>query len=303
MNNPGKPGVELKGQEREEIMKKLLHSMCIGSIALALCAPGALAKDKHKGHRGRSAQHVAAAHGHAKAAVRSRGHRTVQHRIAHHRNAVRSARSHAVVNRRSFHASREHATRQLNASNRRTAHHRQIARTNRRTIRERNNVAMINREHNPRASRTRRVVRSGRVHVTNNWNGERFSGRHYAAFRNYERHRHSRDWYRHHYDRIVFVSGGWWYWNSGYWYPAWGYAPYAYYSYDGPIYTGYASLTPREIVVNVQVQLQRDGYYVGAIDGILGPMTRRALAAFQFDHGLAVTSTIDEPTVSALGVA
>ena len=38
------------------------------------------------------------------------------------------------------------------------------------------------------------------------------------------------------------------------------------------------------------------------IDGILGPMTRRGLAAFQFDHGSAVTSTIDEPTLSMLGV-
>jgi hypothetical protein len=103
--------------------------------------------------------------------------------------------------------------------------------------------------------------------------------------------------------RIILVSGGWWYWKAGYWYPAWGYAPYAYYPYDGPIYTGYADLTPDRVVINVQVQLQRDGYYFGAIDGILGPETRTALAAFQAEHGLAITSAIDEPTIATLGLA
>jgi hypothetical protein len=141
------------------------------------------------------------------------------------------------------------------------------------------------------------------MRITNNWRGERFSGRQYAAFRDYRRSYHDRDWYHDHYTRIIFVSGGWWYWNLGYWYPAWGYASNVYYPYDGPIYTGYADLTPDQVVINVQIQLQRDGYYVGAIDGILGPMTRRALAAFQVDNGLAVTSTIDQPTLSVLGVA
>jgi len=55
--------------------------------------------------------------------------------------------------------------------------------------------------------------------------------------------------------------------------------------------------------VNAQVQLQRDGYYSGPIDGVLGPMTRDALAAFQVDHGLAVTAAIDEATASTLGLS
>jgi peptidoglycan hydrolase-like protein with peptidoglycan-binding domain len=81
-----------------------------------------------------------------------------------------------------------------------------------------------------------------------------------------------------------------------------GYDPYAYYWYDGPIY-GYADLTPNQVIVNVQVQLQNDGYYAGPIDGILGPQTREALAAFQADSGLAVTSAVDRPTIQALGLA
>ena len=141
------------------------------------------------------------------------------------------------------------------------------------------------------------------VGVVNNWRGERFRGQQYAAFRNYNRQRHDRGWWNHHCSRVIFISGGWWAWNAGYWYPAWGYDPYyTYYPYDGPIYTGFAALTPDQVVVNVQAQLQRDGYYVGAIDGLLGPMTRAAIANYQADHGLAVTSAVDEPTLETMGL-
>ena len=146
------------------------------------------------------------------------------------------------------------------------------------------------------------VNRNRNVAVTNNWRSGQFSGRQYAAFRDYHRQSHDRDWWRSHHNRIVFVSGGWWYWDDGYWYPAWGYDSGAYYPYDGPIY-GYNELTPDQIVVDVQTQLQRDGYYAGPIDGQLGPMTRQAIAAFQADHDLAVTSTVDEPTLATLGLS
>ncbi len=147
-----------------------------------------------------------------------------------------------------------------------------------------------------------RVNRNRNVTVTNNWRGSRFSGQQYAAFRNYHRQWHNRSWWSSHYNRIIFVSGGWYFWNAGYWYPAWGYAPGAYYPYDGPIYS-YGNLSPDRIVVEVQTQLQRDGYYAGPIDGVLGPMTRQAIAAFQSDNGLAITSTVDEPTLSTLGLS
>jgi hypothetical protein len=146
------------------------------------------------------------------------------------------------------------------------------------------------------------VNRNRNVTVTNNWRGSRFSGQQYAAFRNYHRQWHDRGWWSSHYNRIIFVGGGWYFWDGGYWYPAWGYDRYAYYPYDGPIY-GYGNLTPDQIVVDVQTQLQRDGYYAGPIDGQLGPMTRQAIAAFQADHGLAITSTVDEPTLATLGLS
>jgi hypothetical protein len=166
----------------------------------------------------------------------------------------------------------------------------------------RRNLA-VNRQRNLTLARNVLNNRAGNVRVTNNWRGARFNDQRYAAFRNYNRTWHDRGWWRDHHSHIVFVLGGWWYWNTGYWYPAWGYDPYGWYPYDGPIYTGYANLTPDQVVVNVQVALRDQGYYAGAVDGAMGPQTRAALAAFQSDNGLAVTSAVDQPTLQTLGVA
>jgi len=129
------------------------------------------------------------------------------------------------------------------------------------------------------------------------WKGER-----YAAFRSFHPEWHDRSWWRNRYNRIVFTSGGWYYWNAGWWYPAWGYAPNAYYAYNGPIY-GYNGLQPDQVTANVQGALQQQGYYRGEMDGQLGPLTRAALANYQRDHGLYMTSAIDRPTLESLGIS
>ncbi|HSS17071.1 MAG TPA: peptidoglycan-binding domain-containing protein [Candidatus Dormibacteraeota bacterium] len=128
-----------------------------------------------------------------------------------------------------------------------------------------------------------------------------WQGKNYWAFRNYSPSWHDRGWWRSHYNRVVFVYGGWYYWNSGWWYPAWGYAPNAYYAYDGPIYA-YNSLPPDQVVANVQAALQAQGYYQGEVDGLLGPLTREAIAGYQRDHGLYTTAAIDQPTLESLGM-
>ena len=143
--------------------------------------------------------------------------------------------------------------------------------------------------------------RGGNVRIINNWGGGAFRGEPYTAFRNYSREWHDQGWWRSHYDRIVFVNGGWYYWNAGYWFPAWGYDPYVTYVYDGPIYA-YGGFSPDQVTVNVQEALADAGYYDGPIDGVLGPMTREAIAAFQADNGLVVTSAIDEPTLATMGL-
>jgi hypothetical protein len=133
-------------------------------------------------------------------------------------------------------------------------------------------------------------------------NSERWIGPRYSVFRGYRAQWHDRDWWRHHYNRIVLIGGGWYFWNAGFWYPAWGYDPaYAYYPYDGPIYA-YHDLPPDQVIANVQAALQEEGYYQGEVDGLLGPLTRAALADYQRDHGLYTTAAIDEPTLDELGL-
>src|SRR5213078_5416944 len=104
-------------------------------------------------------------------------------------------------------------------------------------FRSRNGLA-INRDRNFAVNRTTNfdVNRRRNVTIDNNFRSGAFRGQQYAAFRNYHTQWHDRGWWRSHFDRIVLVNGGWYYWDAGYWFPAWGYAPYAYYPYDGPIY-------------------------------------------------------------------
>jgi hypothetical protein len=136
-----------------------------------------------------------------------------------------------------------------------------------------------------------------RIEGSQNW-----QGREYAAFRNYKSEWHDRNWWHSHHNRIVFVFGAPYFWNAGYWYPAWGYYPNAYYAWDGPVYA-YNNLPPDQVIANVQATLQQQGYYHGEVDGLIGPLTRGAIANYQRDHGLYVTSAIDQPTLQSLGMS
>jgi len=137
-----------------------------------------------------------------------------------------------------------------------------------------------------------------RIRGSQNW-----QGRNYWAFRNYRSAWHDQGWWRSHYNnRVVFVYGGWYAWNAGYWIPAWGYAPNSYYAYDGPIY-GYNNLPPDQVIANVQTALQEQGFNPGDVDGLLGPQTRAAIADYQRANGLAETAAIDQPTLESLGMS
>jgi hypothetical protein len=134
-------------------------------------------------------------------------------------------------------------------------------------------------------------------------NAEHWQGPQYAAFRSYRPVRHDRGWWNSHYNHIVLIGGGYYFWDNGYWYPAWGYDPAAsYYAYNGPIYTGRVVATPDQVIANVQAVLQDMGYYKGEVDGLLGPLTREALREYQSNNGLYVTEAIDQPTLESLGL-
>jgi Putative peptidoglycan binding domain len=130
---------------------------------------------------------------------------------------------------------------------------------------------------------------------------EHWQGPQYEVFRSYHPEWHDQGWYHSHYNRVELIGGGYYFWNNGYWYPAWGYSPSAqYYAYDGPIYVGHRAEPPDKVIADVQAVLQQMGYYRGEVDGLLGPLTREALTAYQADNGLTTTAAIDQPTLDSL---
>jgi hypothetical protein len=82
------------------------------------------------------------------------------------------------------------------------------------------------------------------------------------------------------------------------------------YYYQRPEVKYYATreAAPREYYqsdqsgVAVQRALARAGYYQGAIDGAIGPQSRRAIARYQSDNGLRSTGLIDRSLLNSLGL-
>jgi len=144
------------------------------------------------------------------------------------------------------------------------------------------------------------------VHFNQNFhikNAQNWHGAHYTVFQNYHPQWHDHGWWHSHHNHVLLIGGGWYYWNAGYWYPAWGYdESAAYYPYDGPIYVGNSPKPFDQIVADVQTSLQEQGLYNGEIDGLVGPLTQEALAAYQSAQGLEQTAAIDQPTLESLGM-
>jgi hypothetical protein len=133
---------------------------------------------------------------------------------------------------------------------------------------------------------------------------DRWQGQQYQVFRSYQPQWHDQGWYHSHYNNVVLIGGGYYFFNNGYWFPAWGYSASAqYYPYDGPIYSGHGAQPPDQVIAQTQDLLQQMGYYTGEVDGLLGPLTREALTAYQNDNGLAATAAIDQPTLDSLGLS
>jgi hypothetical protein len=138
-----------------------------------------------------------------------------------------------------------------------------------------------------------------RIKGSDHWEGQE-----YQVFRSYHPEWHEAGWYKSHYSRVELIGGGYYFFNNGYWFPAWGYSPEAqYYAYDGPIYVGHSAEPPDQVIADTQALLQQMGYYTGQVDGLLGPLTRQALASYQADQGLTATASIDQPTLDSLGLA
>lgn len=52
----------------------------------------------------------------------------------------------------------------------------------------------------------------------------------------------------------------------------------------------------------IQTKLKRWGYYTGSVDGIYGPLTKKAVRYFQSKNGLAVDGIVGPKTAAALGI-
>ena len=55
-------------------------------------------------------------------------------------------------------------------------------------------------------------------------------------------------------------------------------------------------------IIRGQIELAARGYYFGTADGVVGIMSRRALAEFQHAQGLAETREFDAATLARLGI-
>ena len=79
---------------------------------------------------------------------------------------------------------------------------------------------------------------------------------------------------------------------------------FSYYGRPSSVYRGqavYGSYSD-SLAVDVQRELRRRGYYRGAIDGDIGPGSRAAIRAYQYDRGLSATGRIDSSLLRALGI-
>jgi len=164
---------------------------------------------------------------------------------------------------------------------------------------------------------------SPRTVSTRYYNGSRFSGtrsysgRQYTGTRYYSGARYYNNYYGAG-GRYYYGGGSYPYYSyySGWPSSSWGYGTYTgyypysyyggypysgynnYYSYYRPTY-GYSA----SMVAAVQRRLGQLRYYHGVVDGVIGPQTRGAIAAFESRNGLAVDGTISRPLLDTLGLA
>jgi len=142
---------------------------------------------------------------------------------------------------------------------------------------------------------------------------QRYSGRQYSGTRYYGYNGYAGTAYyggtRYYYGGPSYYYGGWDYPYYGGYYSSWPYASYGYYpySYYGGYPNAYSYYQPgygydSATVAAVQRRLGQLGYYHGVLDGIMGPQTRTAIAAFESTHGMIVDGIITTRLLNRMGV-
>jgi len=115
-------------------------------------------------------------------------------------------------------------------------------------------------------------------------------------------------------NRVYTWGGHQWRCHDGIWavidigWPVYGFAYPFWYEGQvyGPVYREtYVADYPAwdlSLRIRVQTRLTEEGYYTGPIDGIFGPMTSGAIAAYQRDHDLPVTGRLNHELLVAMGI-
>ena len=173
------------------------------------------------------------------------------------------------------------------------------------------------------APHTTQVMRNGhhnqnispRMGSTRYYGGTRYSGTRSYAARQYSGTRYyggTRNYGNYYGGGTGYYYGGSAYPSYSYYsgspYSNWGYGTSGYYPYSyyggGYPYSGYNNYYSNgSIVASVQRRLGQLGYYHGVVDGVIGPQTRGAIAAFESRNGLSVDGTISRPLLDSLGLA
>lgn len=109
----------------------------------------------------------------------------------------------------------------------------------------------------------------------------------------------STSYHHHHHNRVVFVGDFGYPFGYPYWYD---YYPYSYYDYGQPMVYDDGSGYDGSLVADVQQRLARAGYYHGAIDGVRGPETRRAIRSYERAHGLRADGMISDALIARMGL-
>lgn len=78
---------------------------------------------------------------------------------------------------------------------------------------------------------------------------------------------------------------------------------YGYNDYGRPVVRGQVVAGNGAIGARVQQRLAREGYYRGAIDGVIGSGTRRAIRSYERAHGLRIDGEIDPQLLVTMGLA
>ncbi len=65
----------------------------------------------------------------------------------------------------------------------------------------------------------------------------------------------------------------------------------------------YSTGSTGQVVVQIQKRLSEWGYYTGSADGIYGPLTKKAVTAFQKKNGLTADGVAGPATLAAIGIS